>query len=154
MDEVYTTNGLAFSPDGRTMYLSDSNPSVQTIWACDYDPDTGEPSNRRVFFDARAVAGRPDGGTVDADGCYWMAGVSGWQLVRLTPRGEIDRIVEMPVERPTKPMFGGTNLDTLYVTTIGSKLTPGTETKQPQAGGLFAVRGLGITGVPQVRFAG
>ncbi|NJO35407.1 MAG: SMP-30/gluconolactonase/LRE family protein, partial [Rhodospirillales bacterium] len=82
LDGVYTTNGLAFSPDGRTMYLSDSNPSVRTIWACDYDPDSGEPSNRRVFFDTRAVAGRPDGGTVDADGCYWMAGVSGWQLVR------------------------------------------------------------------------
>ena len=63
-EPMLTTNGLAFAPDGRSMYFSDSNPEVRTIWACDYDPSTGTPSNRRVFFDTRAVAGRPDGGTV------------------------------------------------------------------------------------------
>lgn len=151
---IYTTNGLAFSPDGRTMYLSDSNPGVRTIWACDYDLDTGEPSNRRVFFDTRQVDGRPDGGTVDAEGCYWMAGVNGWQLVRITPEGEVDRIVAMPVERPSRPMFGGPDLDVLYVTTLSNGLTAGTEERQPQAGGLFAVTGLGVKGVPQTRFAG
>ncbi len=153
-DGIYTTNGLAFSPDGRTLYCSDSNTEVQTIWAADYDPDSGEAGERRVFFDARAVAGRPDGGTVDAEGCYWMAGVSGWQLVRITPKGTIDRIVELPVERPSKPMFGGANLDVLFVTTIGTGLSPGSEAKQPQAGGLFAVTGLGVQGLPQTRFAG
>lgn len=151
---IYTTNGLAFSPDGRTMYCADSNRSVQTIWACNYDLDAGEPGDRRVFFDSRAVAGRPDGGTVDADDCYWMAGVGGWQLVRLTPRGEIDRIVDLPIERPSKPMFGGTGLDVLFVTSIGTGLSLGTEDRQPKAGGLFAVTGLGVTGVPQARFAG
>ena len=151
-DGIYTTNGLAFSPDGRTMYFSDSNVGVRTIWACDYDTDTGTPSNRRVFFDTREVAGRPDGGTVDADGCYWMAGVSGWQLVRITPQGAVDRVIEMPVERPSKPMFGGKNLDILFVTSIANGLTPGTE--QPQAGGLFAVTGLGVQGLPETRFAG
>jgi sugar lactone lactonase YvrE len=154
LDGIYTTNGLAFSPDGRRMYLSDSNPAVRTIWACDYDLASGEPTNRRVFFDTRAVAGRPDGGTVDTAGCYWMAGVGGWQLVRLTPRGEVDRIVAMPVERPSKPMFGGPALDTLYVTSLGVGLTPGSEARQPRAGGVFAVTGLGVTGVPQARFAG
>lgn len=154
LDGLYTTNGLAFSPDGRTMYLSDSNPLVRLIWACDYDLATGEPSRRRVFFDTRAVAGRPDGGTVDADGCYWMAGVSGWQLVRLTPAGRVDRIVDMPVERPSKPMFGGPGLDVLYVTSLGIGLTPGSEARQPQAGGLFAVTGLGVRGLPQAPFAG
>ena len=151
---IWTTNGLAFSPDGRTMYLSDSNPDVRTIWASDYDLDSGTPGERRLFFDTRAVAGRPDGGTVDADGCYWMAGVSGWQLVRLTPDGRIDRIVDMPIERPSKPMFGGAGLDVLYVTSLGVGLTPGSEPRQPQAGGLFAVTGLGVNGVPQTRFAG
>jgi L-arabinonolactonase len=154
LDGIFTTNGLAFSPDGRTMYLSDSNPEVRTIWACDYDLEAGEPANRRVFFDTRAVAGRPDGATVDAEGCYWMAGVGGWQLVRLTPRGEVDRVIEMPVERPTKPMFGGPDLATLYVTSIGTNLTPGTEARQPCAGGLFAITDLGVTGLPQPRFAG
>jgi sugar lactone lactonase YvrE len=154
IDGIFTTNGLAFSPDGKTLYCADSNRSVQTIWAADYDLDSGEPGERRVFFDARAVAGRPDGGTVDADGCYWMAGVSGWQLVRLTPEGEIDRIVELPVERPSKPMFGGKDLDLLFVTSIGTGLTPGSEERQPNAGGLFAITGLGVQGLEQARFAG
>jgi L-arabinonolactonase len=147
-DGIHTTNGLAFSPDGRTMYCSDSNPQVRTIWACDYDPATGAPGERRVFFDTRAVAGRPDGGTVDADGCYWMAGVGGSQLVRLTPAGRIDRIVALPVERPTRPAFGGSDLDVLFVTSIGAGTT------QPQAGGIFALTGLGVQGVPEVRFGG
>ncbi|WP_421723595.1 SMP-30/gluconolactonase/LRE family protein [Bauldia sp.] len=151
-DKMYTTNGSAFSPDGRTMYFSDSYPEVRTIWACDYDLDTGAPSGQRVFFDTREVAGRPDGGTVDADGCYWMAGVGGWQVVRITPEGKVDRIVEMPIERPTKPMFGGADLDILFVTSIG---TGGEEDpRQPEAGGLFAINGLGVSGVPQARFAG
>jgi len=154
LDGIFTTNGLAFSPDGDRIYLADSNRSVQTIWVADYDLESGEPGERRVFFDARAVAGRPDGGTVDADGCYWMAGVGGWQLVRLTPGGEIDRIVELPVERPSKPMFGGADLDVLFVTSIGTGLSPGSEAKQPNAGGLFAITGLGAQGLPQARFAG
>ena len=151
---AYTTNGQTFSPDGRTMYFSDSDIAVQTIWRCDYDPDRGMPGEPQVFFDAREVAGRPDGGTVDADGCYWMAGVSGWQVVRITPQGKVDRIVDMPVERPTKPMFGGPDLDVLYVTSIGSGLTPGSEARQPEAGSLFAIHGLGAVGIEQTRFAG
>lgn len=151
-DGIYTTNGLAFSPDGTTLYFSDSFPDVRTIWAADYDRDTGTPSNRRVFFDTRAVAGRPDGATVDTDGCYWMAGVGGWQLVRLTPEGKVDLVIDMPVERPSKPAFGGADLKTLFVTSIGVDVTPGSD--QPHAGGLFAVTGLPVGGMPSVRFAG
>lgn len=150
-DGIYTTNGLAFSPDGKTMYFSDSNASVRTIWASDYDLDTGTPGDPRVFFDTSAVAGRPDGGTVDADGCYWQAGVGGWQLYRITPDGRVDMTVDMPVEKPTKPMFGGPNLDVLYVTSIGAGVDT---TDQPEAGSLFAVTGLGVQGVTQWRFAG
>lgn len=149
---IFTANGLAFSPDGRKMYFSDSNVDVRTIWVADYDTDTGTPHNAQVFFDTRAVAGRPDGGTVDADGCYWMAGVSGWQVYRITPDGKLDLTIDMPVERPSKPMFGGAGLDTLYVTSIGSGLA--TDRPQPQAGSLFAITGLGVTGLPQTRFAG
>lgn len=153
LDGFLTTNGLAFAPDGRTLYLSDSHPSVRTIWACAHDPATGEIGDRRPFFDTRAVAGRPDGATVDAEGCYWMAGVGGWQLVRLTPAGRIDRIVELPVERPSRPAFGGPGLDTLYVTSIGIGLTPGSEPRQPWAGGLLAVHGLGVRGRAMPRVA-
>ena len=152
LDPVFTSNGLAFSPDGKVMYFADTNRDVRTIWACDYDLDTGVPSNPRVFFDTREVAGRPDGATVDADGGYWMAGFGGWHIVRITPRGRVDRIIDMPVERPTKVMFGGAGLDTLYVTSMGDGLAD--DLSQPQAGGLFAVTGLDVVGLRQTRYAG
>ncbi len=151
-DPVFTTNGLAFSPDGSVMYFADTNRDVRTIWACDYDPETGTPSGQRLFFDTHRIAGRPDGATVDADGCYWMAGFGGWQIVRITPDGRVDQIVEMPVERPTKVMFGGADLATLYVTSMGDGLAD--DTTQPQAGGLFAITGLATGGVPEPRGAG
>ncbi len=151
-DDFYTTNGLAFSPDGGTMYASDSNPAVRKVWAYGYDRQTGTPSAGRVFFDTNDLAGRPDGGTVDAEGCYWMAGVSGWQLYRVSPEGELVMTIDMPVEKPTKPQFGGADLDILFVTSLRQGLMPGRA--QPEAGSLFAIKGLGIRGVPQVRFAG
>ncbi|KUF11540.1 hypothetical protein AVJ23_07205 [Pseudoponticoccus marisrubri] len=150
-DGIYTTNGQAFSPDGTIMYYSDSNAAVRTVWAADYDLDTGTPHGERVFFDTRSVKGRPDGGTVDADGCYWMAGVSGGQVYRITPDGKLDMTIDVPVERPSKPMFGGPDLKTLYLTSIGAGADLAA---QPQAGGLFAITGTGAQGVPQWRFGG
>ena len=82
-----------------------------------------------------------------------MAGVGGWQLVRFTPDGDVDRIIDLPVERPSKIAFGGANLDVMYVTSIRRGITPGTLDQQPQAGGLFAVQA-GVTGVATPRFAG
>lgn len=149
----WTVNGLAFSPDGRTMYVSDSNPQVRTIWVYDYDPQTGLPSNKRLFFDTHGRPGRPDGGAMDSDGCYWMAGVSGWELVRFTPKGKVDRVIEMPVEKPSKIAFGGPGLDVMFVTSISDGLTPGSEDKQPKAGGLFAVHA-GVTGLPERTYGG
>lgn len=152
MTDIWVTNGIAFSPDGKTMYASDTGAAVRAVWAFDYDTETGTPSNRRTHFDTHGMVSRPDGGTVDADGCYWFAGVGGWQVVRVTPAGTVDRIIDMPVEKPTKVMFGGTNLDTLYVTSLSQGLDPARE--QPQAGSLFAITGLGVSGVPEVRFNG
>ena len=154
VDGLRVSNGMAFSPDGKTFYWSDSEASVQTIWQAGYDPATGALAERRVFATTFELAGRPDGGTIDADGCYWMAGVGGWQLVRFTPRGEVDRVIEMPVEKPTKIAFGGSDLSTLYVTSIGGGLTAGSEARQPHAGGLFALRVPGVQGLPVRRFAG
>ncbi len=152
MSDITVTNGIAFSPDGKTMYASDTGASVRTVWAFDYDGDTGTPSNKRVLFDTHGMAGRPDGGTIDADGCYWYAGVGGWQVVRVTPEGKVDRVIDVPVEKPTKPMFGGANLDVLYVTSLSQGLDP--DRPQPHAGSLFAITGHGTGGVPEVRFAG
>lgn len=148
-DGFWTINGLAFSPNGRTLYYSDSNPAVRTIWACDYDLDDGVAGPPRVFVDTHGLAGRPDGGAVDAEGCYWMAGIGGWQLVRFDPRGRIDRIIDMPVAMPTKIAFGGPRLDILYVTSIGGEPT----TAGAQAGGLFAVHAA-VAGLELPGFAG
>lgn len=138
LDGLYIQNGLAFSPDGRLMYLSDSHKAIRTIWVFDYDVATGTPSNRRVFFDTSTIAGRPDGAAMDEDGCYWMAGVDGWQIIRLTPDGTVDQTISVPVEKPTCLAFGGPRLEELYVTSMGPGLvTPGTESRQPKAGGVF-----------------
>jgi L-arabinonolactonase len=139
-----TINGLAFSPDGRTAYVSDSQPDIRRIWAYDHDPDDGAWTNPRLFFDTRDVPGRPDGAAVDADGCYWMAGVGGWHLLRLTPDGQIDMDIAMPVERPTRIAFGGRDLATIYVTSIHVPDDP----RQPQSGGVFALEIAGIRGLP------
>lgn len=143
--ELIVPNGLAFSPDGRTMYLSDSHPNVQAIWAFDYDTATGTPSRRRLFVDMVPLAGRPDGATVDADGCYWICANDAGLVHRFTPRGELDRSIALPVKKPSMCAFGGANLDTLYVTSIRPA---GDIADQPLAGGLFAIRP-GVPGLPE-----
>ena len=148
---LFVSNGLAFSPDGRTLYHSDSYPSVRTIWAWDLDTSEGKLANRRVFVDTKGMPGRPDGGAVDADGCYWMAANDGWEIVRFTPTGKVDRRIALPVAKPSMLAFGGPHLDVIYVTSIRPR---GIDLQdQPQAGSLFAVEA-GVTGLPEPRFAG
>jgi sugar lactone lactonase YvrE len=142
-------NGLGFSTDGRTMYLSDSHPSVQAIWAYDYDTDTGTPHHRRLFVDMREHPGRPDGAAVDAEGCYWICGNDAGLVHRFTPAGRLDRSLAVPVKKPAMCAFGGPGLDTLYVTSIrpeGIDLSD-----QPLAGGVFALRP-GVSGLPEPRY--
>lgn len=149
VDGFITPNGMAFSPDGRTMYLSDSHPSVQLIWAFDYDTGTGTPSNRRVFVNMNPLPGRPDGAAVDADGCYWICANDAGLVHRFTPAGKLDRSLSVPVRKPAMCAFGGAGLDTLFVTSIrpdGIDLTD-----QPLAGGVFALRP-GVRGLPETSF--
>ncbi|MHA6298794.1 SMP-30/gluconolactonase/LRE family protein [Devosia sp. CAU 1758] len=115
---LHIVNGLAFSPDDRTAYLSDSYTDVQTIWAFDHDPDTGALTGRREFFRTNEFAGRPDGACVDTDGCYWMAGVGGAELLRISPVGKIDLRIEVPVQWPSKPCFGSSDLRKMYVSSL------------------------------------
>jgi sugar lactone lactonase YvrE len=142
-------NSLAFSPDDRTLYFADT--SRHTIWAWDYDLASGAATNERVFADTGS--GRPDGSCVDAEGCLWNAEYGAWRLVRYTPQGKVDRVIDMPVANPTCCCFGGEALDTLYVTTATQRLAPEDLAKQPLAGSLLALRP-GARGLPEARFAG
>lgn len=146
---LYTANGMAFSPDGRTLYHSDSHPKSQLIWAWDYDPATGTPSNRRVFFDMRSLPGRPDGAAIDADGCYWICGNDAGKIYRFTPQGLLDRTLEVPVKKPSMCAFGDADMKTLYVTSIRPADIDLSD--QPLAGGVFALRP-GVCGMPEPFF--
>jgi sugar lactone lactonase YvrE len=144
---LVTQNGLAWSPDGRTMYLSDSHPTRRRVWTFDYDVDAGVPHNRRLLVDMAAYAGRPDGAAMDSDGCYWVAGNDGASLLRFTPVGKLDRELKLPVAKPSMPCFGGPDLDTLLITSI---VQPGHE-DDALAGAVLLVRP-GVSGVPEVPF--
>lgn len=149
--DLIVPNSIAWTPDNRTMYLADTY--RHRIMACDYDIDSGEISDERMFVDASGHPGRPDGSCVDEDGCLWNAEYGGWRLVRYTPGGKIDRTIDLPVSNPTCCCFGGRDLDILYVTSATQRLTPEDLAKQPLAGGVFAVRP-GVKGLPEARFAG
>lgn len=151
IDSGYTvTNGPAFSIDGSTMYHTDSG--RQTIYAFDLD-DGGNSCNRRVFARFGEGEGFPDGMTVDAEGCLWVAFWDGWCVRRLSARGERLEEVAVPVQRPTSCAFGGEDLDHLFITSAKRDLTPARMERQPQAGGLFCFKP-GVTGVAELPFAG
>lgn len=144
------SNGPCFSPDGGTFYFADS--VRRTIWAHDYDSATGEISNMRVFAGPETLGAVPDGATVDADGCVWSALVSRGRIGRFSPDGELVRAVDVPTDHPSSVMFGGPGLDVLYVTSIWEWQQ--VRTGNDADGRLFAIYGLGATGLPEPRFAG
>lgn len=150
LGDFIVPNGLAFSPDGTRMYLSDSHPEVQAIWAFDYDTDSGIPYNRRLFVDMREFPGRPDGAAVDEDGCYWICGNDAGLVHRFTPDGRLDRSLAVPVKKPAMCAFGGPGLSTLFVTSIRPA---GDLSDQPLAGGLFALSP-GVKGLEEPVFRG
>lgn len=145
LDGLTLSNGLAWSPDGRTMYHSDTRQLF--IQAFDYDLDQGTISNRRVVRMMENAEGRPDGAAMDTEGCYWSAGVSAGCLNRIAPDGTILLRVELPVAAPTMPCFGGPDLRTLYVSSLTKTLPDGTE----EAGTLISFP-VDYTGVPVALF--
>ena len=142
-------NGLAFSPDGRTMYLSDSHPRSRLIWACDLALD-GEPGARRLFVDMNQHPGRPDGAAVDEAGCYWTCANDAGRLLRFTPQGRLDRSITLPVSKPSMCAFGGDGLDELYVTSIVPARPDAAEAAI--AGSTFVCRP-GVRGLPETPYA-
>lgn len=149
---IVVGNGPCWSLDGQTFYFADT--WARRIWAYEYDTTTGSLLSRRVFADFEGhLRGYPDGATVDAEGCVWSVEVYGGRLVRFAPDGTIDRLVGMPVDSITSVMFGGANLDILFVTSMARPFR-GQRRKEREAGGLFAIHGLGVRGVPEPRFRG
>jgi L-arabinonolactonase len=144
-------NGTAFSPDGRTMYFADTH--LDVVWQYDYDADSGEATNERVFLDFSGLPGHPDGACVDAEGGYWIACVFGSAVLRVTPDGRVDRRVTLPILKPTMPAFGGPSQSTLFITSIGGGGSHAVDPSQPEAGGIFAVE-TGHRGLPEPFFAG
>jgi D-xylonolactonase len=144
------TNGPAFSVDGRTMYHNDS--ARQVVYAFDVAED-GSAAGRRPFLQFGAGEGYPDGMTVDAEDCLWVAFWDGWCVRRFSPAGE--RLLELPVpvQRPTSCAFGGPDLDRLFITSASRDLTAEALATQPYAGGLFMTVP-GVKGVAERPFAG
>jgi sugar lactone lactonase YvrE len=147
---IGVSNGPCWSPDNRIFYFTDSR--NQVIWAYDFDLAAGTISNRRVFNDSRDH-GYPDGATVDAEGFLWSARWEGACVLRIDPKGRIDRIVPMPARRVTNVCFGGAKLDTLYVTTARLHLPEEDLRRHPLQGGLFCFDP-GVTGFEKHAFAG
>jgi D-xylonolactonase len=145
MDEGYViTNGPAFSPDGRTLYHTDTLQKI--IYA--FDVATGDVRNKRVFVRIEDGAGYPDGCVVDAQGCLWTGLFAGWAVRRYSPQGALLQTIEFPVANVTKIAFGGDDLKTVYTTTASKGLSPDELEAQPLAGWLFAFRA-DVPGLPQ-----
>ena len=147
---VGVANGLAFSPDERYMFFADT--MRETVWRFDYDKDQGKIRNQQLFLNLKNLSGKPDGACVDADGCYWLAHIYGWKVARYTPKGKLDREIQLPFPKPSMCAFGGSKLDTLYITSISTK-DDKSNGENKYSGGLFAVNP-GVSGIPEPNFLG
>ena len=146
---ITVANGLDWSPDFRTLYFVDTIPG--RIYAYDFQPSTGILSNKREFAAVPDDEGRPDGLCVDEEGGVWCAIWDGWRVNRYTPDGSLDRVLDLPVPRPTSVAFGGVNLETLYITSARTRLPATTLAEAPLSGGIFACTP-GPIGLPAGQF--
>ncbi|MFW5688652.1 MAG: SMP-30/gluconolactonase/LRE family protein, partial [Spirochaetota bacterium] len=153
-DEVIVSNGLGWSPDNTVMYYCDTG--HKTIWAYDFDAATGAISNRRahIVVPDDPGEGGPDGLTIDAEGYLWSARWDGWKVVRYDPGGRPEREISVPAARVTSVMFGGSDLDDLYITTARVGIDAASLAEdQPHAGGLFRIRP-GVRGIAETPYRG
>jgi L-arabinonolactonase len=151
IDKVSCANSTCFSLAGTTMYFADT--PDREIVAFDYNTNTGSVSRRRVHASFKAEPGLPDGSCVDAEGGVWNAEWEGHRVVRVGPEGTIDRVINVPVWKPTCCAFGGPDLDTLFITTSRLMSDEAALKKEPDSGGLFAVKP-GVHGVIDTPFTG
>ncbi len=146
---VSESNGIDWSPDDRLMYYVDSR--ERRVDMFDFDVDTGAVVNRRPFVAIDDGDVLPDGLTVDAEGCVWVACWNGAAVRRFTPKGLVDRVIDFPTREITSCTFGGDDLADLYVTSARDGLTPAQLSREPEAGAVF-VCSPGVTGRSQRPF--
>ncbi|CUH45541.1 SMP-30/gluconolactonase/LRE family protein [Ruegeria atlantica] len=151
IEKVSCANSACFTPDGGTMFFADT--PDREIVAFDYDTATGSVSDRRIYASFKDEPGLPDGSCVDAEGGVWNAEWEGRRVVRVAPNGAIDRVIEIPVWKPTCCAFGGPELDTLFITTSRLMSDEDALSREPESGGLFAVKP-GVCGVLDTPFNG
>ena len=151
LDGLTISNGLAWSPDGRTLYHTDT--PTRVVHAYDFDAERGTLSRQRVFHRFEHPDEHPDGAAVDSEGFYWVALYGSAKIVRIAPTGERVAQYLVPACCPTMPAFGGADLRTLYVTTARQKRPADELARYPQSGGLFAMR-VDVPGLPEPVFAG
>lgn len=152
IEGIGCSNGLAWSPDSKIMYFSDSHSGE--VMQYDFDPRTGEIENRQHFADMAITGGVADGATVDAEGCYWVTIPVTSKVNRYDPAGKLMQSIVLPTDLPTCCEFGGRDLDVLYVTTAVLRRPAEHFRGQRNPGGLFAVSGLGVKGLPLPAFKG
>jgi sugar lactone lactonase YvrE len=150
LDDVTISNGFGFSPDGTRAYYVDTPTRRVDV----FDHADGALTNRRTALRIADGPGFPDGLTVDADGCLWVALFAGGAVHRYSPDGELLAVVPIPAAQVTACTFGGPELDRLYVTTSRERLDAATRAAQPLAGALFVVDVPGVRGLPVLEFAG
>lgn len=157
LDGIVTSNGLAWSPDGRTVYRSDTK--AHTIWRHPFDAEAGTLGEAQVFarFEPRAVdqplasyGGRPDGAAVDEAGAYWVAMFEGARLLRYATDGQLLADIALPVRCPTMPCFGGPDRRTLFITTACDKRPADELAREPWAGAVLTLR-VDVPGLPAQR---
>lgn len=144
------TNGPAFSVDGQTMYHTDS--AVQRVFRFGLNSD-GHVTAREVFLQFKHEDGYPDGMTVDAENCLWIAFWDGWCIRRFSPEGNLLAEIPVPIAKPTSLAFGGARMDQIFISSASRDLSASELASQPRAGGLFSFRP-GVYGVAELPFAG
>ena len=144
--DVIVANGPCFSPDGSIFYFNDGR---RRILAYDYDPK-GALTNKRIFFDGKSYGTSSDGATVDADGNIWTALTGSQEIGCISPSGNLTTRISMPVKLPSSVIFGGPNLDELFVTSI--KNSGNRVSSEYLAGSLFRIKNLGARGIAETRF--
>jgi L-arabinonolactonase len=146
---IRISNAICFSPAGDRLYFADS--LARKIMVYDYGRNGTDVGAPRLFLDTGPLGSAPDGATVDSEGHVWVALVEAGKIARISPKGDVVTVLDVPVEFPTCPAFGGENMDVLFVTSIkdsGGRLV----SSHPDAGVLLAISGLGVRGIPDARF--